>query len=468
MADRRKPSPGAIRPEGRKPSLKLAAKRALAEAKTDSKADKDGKSEGSAFRVAVRCRPLLAKERTKQPESVVQLSKGMVTILADDGDQADGNTPRASPRRERMSDRPNKSFAFDHVYDERSSQSTVYDEFVAPFCGKYLEGYNVTVFAYGQTGTGKTYTVLGETGEQRGVVPRFVEEVFDYVLSQREQAAQQAAELVSKEFNDEDSAAAPPVVASSRVERVTVSVFEVYEGKVFDLLNPDKSSAAQQREQNTPRGQAVVQHGQPLQLEMEPAAKGIDARCYWVKGGGGERNVESATDAMALLRDSQRLRHTASHALNEASSRSHCIFSLQVYRRRYVAKLTQTDEVGAWRYGKFTAKGLVTKTRANLVDLAGSEDARDTLADGATLREASDINKSLFTLRKAIEHLATKKHNKSVFQEETLTKMLASSLLGQVWSQPLQAFRPSASWACPPSPTPRHPPALALTSRLDC
>ena len=55
-------------------------------------------------------------------------------------------------------------------------------------------------------------------------------------------------------------------------------------------------------------------------------------------------------------------------------------------------------------------------TRANLVDLAGSEDQRETLTSGATLREASDINKSLFTLRKAIEHLALKKHSRSVFQ----------------------------------------------------
>ena len=91
-------------------------------------------------------------------------------------------------------------------------------------------------------------------------------------------------------------------------------------------------------------------------------------------------------------------------------------------------------------------------TRANLVDLAGSEDQRDTRSSGSTLREAADINKSLFTLRKAIacpppmpgareharahspqaiEHLANTKHNRAAFQEETLTTLLAAALLGQ-------------------------------------
>ena len=148
METKRKPSPGRGA-EGKRPSLKLVAKRALAENRETKESKSDGKE--SAFRVAVRCRPLLSSERAKQPESVVQLSKGAVTILADDGDSFGGASPRmSSPRRERMSDRPSKSFSFDHVYDERSSQSVVYDEFVAPYCGKYLEGFNVTVFAYGQ------------------------------------------------------------------------------------------------------------------------------------------------------------------------------------------------------------------------------------------------------------------------------------------------------------------------------
>ena len=76
------------------------------------------------------------------------------------------------------------------------------------------------------------------------------------------------------------------------------------------------------------------------------------------------------------------------------------------------------------------------------------------MSEGTTLREASDINKSLFTLRKALEHLATKKHNRSVFQEETLTKMLASSLLGQVDPNPNPNPNPNPHPNPNPNPNP--------------
>ena len=109
--------------------------------------------------------------------------------------------------------------------------------------------------------------------------------------------------------------------------------------------------------------------------------------------------MTDAAGAMSLLLAALPLRHTASHALNDASSRSHAIFSLQVYRKRTVHRLTETER-GKWRYVPQPERESISFTRANLVDLAGSEDARDSKAEGATLREASDINKSLFTLRK--------------------------------------------------------------------
>ena len=146
-------------------------------------------------------------------------------------------------------------------------------------------------------------------------------------------------------------------------------------------------------------------------------------------------------EAMDTMRESMPMRHTASHALNEHSSRSHCIFSIKLYSRREVHKLVQVERA-VWQYKMQTDKCEELYTRANLVDLAGSEDQRDTHSSGSTLREAADINKSLFTLRKAIEHLALKKHNRTVFQEETLTKLLASSLLGQAYSLMIATISP--------------------------
>ena len=186
----------------------------------------------------------------------------------------------------------------------------------------------------------------------------------------------------------------------------------------------------------------------PPSLWVKALRPGETNRCYWVRGAC-ERTIETAADAAAMLHEAVKQRHTASHALNEASSRSHAIFSLQLHRRRRVYKLVPDAEGGGARYELQPLKGVTAAlvTRANLVDLAGSEDQRDALSSGATLKEAANINKSLFTLRKVIEHLALKKHSRAVFQEETLTKLLASSLQGDAYSLMIATISPLASAA---------------------
>ena len=436
--------------------------------KSKAKSKKGGASKAdapsNAFRVAVRCRPQLPHERAKE-QGVLTLSKGAVTIqgVADEADKPGGESPRASPRRDRNDAglKTAKSFSFDHVYDEFCNQDEVYSQFVAPFTAQFLAGYNVTLFAYGQTGTGKTYTVIGgETREQRGVVPRFVEEVFAHNAAEAAKAAGEEGGLAPAaiELTEEQSAEAANVLSETRVEKVGVTILEVYDGKVYDLLAAEKMLFGSQKGEK-----GWTPHGTQLSLELEPAAPGQKAgadmaRCYWVRGG--ERTVKSAAEALDALRDSLRLRHTASHALNAESSRSHCIFSLQVHRKRDVYKLERVERE-LWKYVLQPSRTSMRVTRANLVDLAGSEDARETLANGATLKEAGEINKSLFTLRKAIEHLALKKHTRSVFQEETLTKMLASSLLGQVRAYTHMSL--SFSQISAPS---HHPPILHTSPPL--
>ncbi|KOO30879.1 kinesin-like protein [Chrysochromulina tobinii] len=330
---KRNPSPSLSRPT-KKPSRK-------GKAGSKSTAASSG-DDSNAFRVAVRCRPLLPHERAKDAGGVLTLSKGTVTIAggSDDSDKPGSESPRASPRRSfpdaSSALKPSKSFTFDHVYDEYSTQEEVYAQFVAPFTAKFLAGHNVTLFAYGQTGTGKTHTVIGgEAAEDRGVVPRFVEAVFG-------EAAAEAARAKA------EAASAPAALVLSEAE---------------------------------------------------------------------------AADAPSVLSEAR---------------------VVKVHRQREVYKLERVDKE-TWRYVPQPGRASMRVTRANLVDLAGSEDARETCANGATLREAADINKSLFTLRKAIEHLALKRHTRSVFQEETLTKMLASSLLGNAYSLMIATISPTAA-----------------------
>lgn len=326
-----------------------------------SKAAKAADKNQGAFRVAVRCRPLLEHERGK--ESVLTLTSGTVTVHGSD-DPERIETPRMpSPRRERSDSagqRTAKAFSFDHVYDEFCTQEEVYTQFVAPYTAHFLAGYNVTVFAYGQTGTGKTHTVIGSgSAADRGIVPRFVEEVFSHVAAEAGQGAREAQESGGAahlaELNEADSADAQPLLSETGVDRVGITILEVYESKVFDLLTPERRPVSS-------GGDKEKLHGTQLQLELEvaPGKATVESRCYWVRGG--ERTVRSAAEALDALRNSLALRHTASHALNDASSRSHCIFSLQVHRKREVYRLERVDRE-KWRYVLQPAKTTITATR---------------------------------------------------------------------------------------------------------
>lgn len=178
----------------------------------------------------------------------------------------------------------------------------------------------------------------------------------------------------------------------------------MYEAKVFDLLTPERRVGSGVGGTKDKKKEEEKLHGTQLQLELEvaPGKASVESRCYWVRSG--ERVVHSAAEALKALQESLQLRHTASHALNDASSRSHCIFSLQVHRKREVFKLERVDRQ-EWRYILQPSKTTTVATRANLVDLAGSEDARETLSSGAVLREAGDINK--YHLRRFAEGRAT-------------------------------------------------------------
>ena len=343
---KRNPSPSLCRPT-KKPSRK-------GKAGSKSTAASSG-DDSNAFRVAVRCRPLLPHERAKDAGGVLTLSKGTVTIAggSDDSDKPGSESPRASPRRSfpdaSSALKPSKSFTFDHVYDEYSTQEEVYAQFVAPFTAKFLAGHNVTLFAYGQTGTGKTHTVIGgEAAEDRGVVPRFVEAVFGEAAAEAARAKAEAASApAALVLGEAEAADAPSVLSEARVVKVGVTILEVYEGRVYDLLSPERTRFGSEK-----AAAGWIPHGTQLPLELEPSAPGRataaeGARCYWVRGG--ERTVKSATEALEALRESLRLRHTASHALNAESSRSHCIFSLQVHRQREVYKLERVEKE-TWRY----------------------------------------------------------------------------------------------------------------------
>jgi hypothetical protein len=123
---------------------------------------------GECVRVVVRCRPLNAKERAEGRETIVDVDakQGTVALRAAAGAAAGGDAPKA--------------FTFDAAFDPSATQRDVYENAAAGIVNSVLSGYNGTIFAYGQTGTGKTHTMEGVPGdpELQGIIPGAFDHVF--------------------------------------------------------------------------------------------------------------------------------------------------------------------------------------------------------------------------------------------------------------------------------------------------
>ena len=323
-------------------------------------------AESVSVRVAVRLRPLVPSER----------NEGCVECVRTETD-GDGG--------QRVLLRNDKRFAYDSVFDARSSQADIYAKTAAPLVAKCLDGYNATMFAYGQTGSGKTYTMGGGFGEAgsapdgagtnaipascivdgSGIIPRAVYDIFKGVDALR--AADATADV-----------------------EVTVAYLELYNEQIRDLLVPATKAA--------PTG--------GLDLREDAEKGGI------VVAGLTHEVVASADDVLAHLARGSVRRTTGSTQMNAQSSRSHAICTISVQQR------------GAqFKWGKL-----------NLVDLAGSERQKRTKAAGTRLKEGISINKGLFVLGNVISALGdSKKREAGVhvpFRDSKLTRLLQDSLGG--------------------------------------
>ncbi|CAI0462326.1 unnamed protein product [Linum tenue] len=269
-------------------------------------------------------------------------------------------------------------FTFDKVFGPSAKQRDLYDQAVVPIVNEVLEGFNCTIFAYGQTGTGKTYTMEGEcrraksglNGElpqEAGVIPRAVKQIFDTLEGQ----------------NAEYS--------------VKVTFLELYNEEITDLLAPEEISKVALEEKQK----------KPLPL-MEDGKGGVLVR------GLEEEIVTSASEIFTLLERGSSKRRTAETLLNKQSSRSHSLFSITIH-------IKEPSPEG---------EELIKCGKLNLVDLAGSENISRSGAREGRAREAGEINKSLLTLGRVINALV--EHLGHIpYRDSKLTRLLRDSLGGR-------------------------------------
>ena len=260
-------------------------------------------------------------------------------------------------------------FIFDRIFLPICSQETIFQHCGEPVIEKLLQGINCTIFAYGQTGAGKTHTILGPpcennetrlmmSGPQRGLIPRCMELLFKKV---RAMAAHDVSFIIKAHF------------------------VEIYMEKVRDLL------------------------GDPLQnLFLHEDARGVFV------AGVSEHVVYRLEDVLALLVKGTQQKVVTSTKMNEDSNRSHGIFTVTLEQR-----VRSTMEV---RIG-----------RLHMVDLAGSEKVSKTLAEGTQLDEANKINQSLLYLSMVIKSLTSPEGAPSrhvPYMNSKLTRLLQDSLGG--------------------------------------
>lgn len=235
-----------------------------------------------------------------------------------------------------------------------------------------MEGYNGTVFAYGQTSSGKTYTMMGDQ-ESPGVIPRAIEDVFAYIQENSNQ----------REF------------------LLRVSYLEIYNETIRDLLSPENQDLKLHEDKQ--RG-----------IYVSPLREDI---------------VTSPEQVMQIIQDGEAYRHVSTTDYNDYSSRSHTVFQLIIESREKALNATVMSRFDKYRTGasKSSLGSAVRISALNLIDLAGSEKASSS-ADRR--REGAFINKSLLTLGTVISKLTDEKSSHIPFRDSKLTRLLQPSLQG--------------------------------------
>ncbi|XP_078806868.1 kinesin-like protein KIF1B isoform X8 [Oryzias latipes] len=270
---------------------------------------------GASVKVAVRVRPFNSREIGKESKCIIQMQGNTTTIL----------NPKAPKE-------PAKTFSFDYSYWSHTtpedpsfaSQNRVYNDIGKEMLEHAFEGYNVCIFAYGQTGAGKSYTMMGKQEEgQEGIIPMLCEDLF---------------EKINEDNNKEE--------LSYSVE---VSYMEIYCERVRDLLNPKNKGNLRVREH-------------PL---LGPYVEDLSKLA-----------VTSYTDIADLMDAGNKARTVAATNMNETSSRSHAVFTIVFTQRKHdnqtdlstekVSKISLVDLAGSERADSTGAKGTRLKEGANI------------------------------------------------------------------------------------------------------
>jgi kinesin family protein 18/19 len=272
----------------------------------------DMKSGANTILVAVRTRPLNSKEMNISNFETLKILDGKLVVLLDPMNEFDPNDPFRNNRNKE------RQYAFDFAFDKHDTTHDVYDRTTRILLDGIQSGYNATVFAYGATGAGKTFTMLG-SGDQQGIMSLTLNDLFSEVESRKQ---------------DKDFA-------------VKVSYVEVYNEMIKDLLSTEDNN---------------------LDLREDPV-KGV---CV---AGVTEIGTNNTSEVMALLKVGNKNRTMEPTGANVVSSRSHAVLQISVEHKQKnqgineeitIGKLSMIDLAGSERASNTNNKGMRMIEGANI------------------------------------------------------------------------------------------------------
>uniref|UniRef100_A0A8C9VKR3 plus-end-directed kinesin ATPase n=1 Tax=Scleropages formosus TaxID=113540 RepID=A0A8C9VKR3_SCLFO len=328
---------------------------------------------GASVKVAVRVRPFNSRETSKESKCIIQMQGSSTTIL-------NPKNPKEPP----------KSFSFDYSYwshttpDDPSfaSQSQVYNDIGKEMLQHAFEGYNVCIFAYGQTGAGKSYTMMGKQEEgQEGIIPQLCEELF---------------EKINDNSNEDISYS------------VEVAYMEIYCERVRDLLNPKNKGNLRVREH-------------PL---LGPYVEDLSKLA-----------VTSYTDIADLMDAGNKARTVAATNMNETSSRSHAVFTIVFTQRKHDSETDLSTE-------KVSKISLVDLAGSERADSTGAKGTR--LKEGANINKSlTTLGKVISALAEVVSSKKKKKTDFIPYRDSVLTWLLRENLGGNSRTAMVAALSPA-------------------------
>ncbi|XP_048055634.1 kinesin-like protein KIF1A isoform X15 [Megalobrama amblycephala] len=333
---------------------------------------------GASVKVAVRVRPFNSREMSKESKCIIQMSGNTTTII----------NPKAP--------KENKSFNFDYSYWSHTSpedinyasQLQVYRDIGEEMLLHAFEGYNVCIFAYGQTGAGKSYTMMGkQEKDQEGIIPLLCEDLFTKI-------------------NDKNT-------DNNLSYSVEVSYMEIYCERVRDLLNPKNKGNLRVREH-------------PL---LGPYVEDLSKLA-----------VTSYNDIQDLMDSGNKARTVAATNMNETSSRSHAVFNIIFTQKRHDSETDNTSE-------KVSKISLVDLAGSERADSTGAKGTR--LKEGANINKSlTTLGKVISALAEVDSGSNKNKKKKKVesfipYRDSVLTWLLRENLGGNSRTAMVAALSPA-------------------------